>query len=424
MVSFRKALAKVALYAAIMLVTALLVEMTSIALGLFPPRYELGDPVLGWRSASASDTMNLGRCTEFSTGEVHVFPRNEDGVRTSFARAQLMEDSSDVKIAVSGDSQTDLCAPNELVHSGFLGSALEAGGVPNRILLFASGRYSPLQAYLAFREVLRPYRPTVFVLNLYTGNDLNDLLRSDDRPHFIRSDSGYRIAGPTWYRLYDPSVRHWSRIAYLARSLGDAAGVRTAIARVAALAEIAALQGKGLPAVASYLVDVVHARDERIGYPDAFTAQMLNQQLMFYHFPETVHESLARLTALLRIARSENPDIVLVMSPIPSYQLATSVGPTSELGFVTSHLPLTIAQGRAQEERLYEEVRTISIGAGWMFVDNLAALRKVNGEDGLYNEFDYHLLPPASKIIGSAEATALRDTLVALRAARGLAHGR
>ena len=66
----------------------------------------------------------------------------------------------------------------------------------------------------------------------------------------------------------------------------------------------------------------VKAREPSLGYPDAFSAQMLNQQLFFQHFPSAREESIRRMRELMILIRRENPGITLVMSPIPSYELA------------------------------------------------------------------------------------------------------
>jgi hypothetical protein len=366
-----------------------------------------GDPDLGWRSANPTGHMAIGKCVEFSTGDTITFQRNEDGVRTSLSRAAILADTNRLRIGVSGDSQTDLCAPNDQIPGGVLEAALGAHGHPSTVLTFGAGRYSPLQAYLAFRKVLVPYQPDMFIMQVYTGNDLYDILRADDRPHFVTTDSGYRIAEPIWYSLDNPKVRRKSRVLYLLRTLGDRIGVRQTLLRVSELRRVGKQHGGGMLDVISYMRDLWKAREPSVGYPDAFSAQMLNQQLFFEHFPEAREESIRRMRELMTLIRKENPGLTLVMSPIPSYELVGGPRIDSTLLRTLQRLPMSYEDGQRQEGGFYDRLRELANEQHWIFVDNLAALRGYQGSERLYNSFDYHLLPNASALVGEAEAEAI-----------------
>jgi len=407
----RKFLVASLVYLGITAVTLLVVDLACMALGLFPPSHNYGDPTLGWRPAGTSDQPQVGRCTEFMTGQTVTYARNEDGIRTSLSRSARTTDSGGVRIGVSGDSHTDLCAPNEEAHPGVLESALDSAGVPSSVLAYGAGKYSPLQAYLAFKEVLLPYRPRVFILNLYTGNDLYDILRVDDRPHFTATDSGYRIDPPVWLQYDDPKVRRRSRVLFAGRALADKMGIRQLSMRVGELRRMAGQHGGGLFGVFGYMRDLWKGREPSVGYSDAFTAQMLNQQLFFQRFPGSPEESMRRVRALLSLARKENPDLILVLSPLPSYQLTGEQPVDSILIRTLGRLPISYDEGVRQEAALYERLRGIAAAEGWEFVDNLTALRAYRGTERLFNTFDYHLTPVASAIVGRLEAALLLDTL-------------
>lgn len=398
-------------YGAIIGVTLLLVDLVCMGLGLFPPVPNYGDPDLGWRTARATGHMALGRCPDPATGRAIDYARNEDGVRTSLSRDSLIGDTALIKIGVIGDSHTDLCALNELVHSGILEAELKAAGLRVAALNYGVGKFSPIQEYLAFRKVLQPYHPRVLVMDLYTGNDFYDILRLDDRPHFVADGDGYRLAPPVWYSLDDPAVHYRSRVLFAARKVADAVGVRRLYMRVMELRRVASQQGAGLTTVVAYIRDLWKAREPTVGYPDAFTSQMLNQQLFFHHFPPSRAESLRRVRALMSLIRQENPGLLLIMSPIPSYQLA--VGQSLDSAFVrtVARLPIRYEDGVREERELYEALRGMAAELNWTFVDNLAALQTYQGPERLYNDADYHLLPAASALIGHAQATALVDTL-------------
>jgi hypothetical protein len=398
-------------YAAIIVVTLLLIDGVCIMFNLFPPTYNYGDLDLGWRPARATGRMELGKCSEFSAGETITYQRNEDGVRVGLDRPQIASDTTSVKIAITGDSQTDLCAPNSLTHWGVLESELVSKGIRAIAVPYGAGKFSPLQDYLAFRKVLRPYRPQILVMNVYTGNDFHDILRVDDRPHFARIDSTYRIAEPVWYTLDNPMVRRKSRVMFALRSLADKVGVRQFYLRVSELRRLSAQQGGGVTSIVAYMRDLWRAGEPTVGYSNAFTAQFLNQQLFFHHFPSGREESLRRLRALMRLARTENPDVMLVMSPLPSYELTGEKPVDQALVRTLGRLPITYEGGVEEERALYEHLRSLATDEGWAFVDNLAALQGYAGSERLYNDFDYHFLPVASALIGRAQAAVLADRL-------------
>ncbi len=394
-------------YGGIALATLLAIDGACIVLGLFPPTYEYGEPDVGWVSSPATGVMHEDRCTDFSTGTTYTYTRNEDGVRTDRRAAELEGDSQAYLVAVTGDSQTDLCAPNAQTHAGVLENALKASGLRAVVLPYGAGRYSPVQDYVVFKKALLKYRPDAFVLNLYTGNDFYDVLRVDDRPHFVRSDSGYTIAPPVWY-LYDaPGVRRRSRVLFALHSIAKRTGVQGFIQRVQLLRAAAAEQGKGLGTVLAYMNDLRKSTEPSVGYPAALSAQMLNQQLFFHRFPESRAESLRRIGALLALIRRENPHLVLLLSPLPSYELVQQQPVDSALLRTVARLPITYEGGLREERALYDSLQVLARDTGWLFVDNLRALQAYKGADRLYNDFDYHLLPPASEIIGRAQAAAL-----------------
>ncbi len=408
----KRLLLTTAQYGGIVLATLLAIDIACIVLGLFPPTYEYGEPDVGWVASPPTGAMHEDRCIDYTTGMTYSYTRNEDGVRTPYRTAELLSDSQSYLIGVTGDSQTDLCAPNAETHPGVLERTMNASGRRAVVLAYGAGRYSPLQDYVVFKKALQKYHPDAFVLNLYTGNDFYDMLRVDDRPHFVRSDSGYAIAPPVWY-LYDaPGARRRSRVLFALRSLAKRTGVEGFIERVQQLRAVAAEQGKGLATVAAYMNDLRKSSEPSLGYPAAFSAQMLNQQLFFHRFPESRAESIRRVRALLQLIRQENPGMVLLLSPLPSYELAQQQPVDSALLRTIARLPITYESGVQEERALYDTLRVLALETGWLFADNLRPLQAYKGPDRLYNSFDYHLLPPASEIIGREQAETLKASLL------------
>jgi len=396
-----------AVYLLIIVVTLALIDAALIATGLFPPKWVPGHAVLGWVSAFPTGEMREYPCTEYSTNSNYRYQRNEDALRTSQSARRLRSDTAGFRIGVGGDSQTDLCAPNEQVHFGVLESELRARGVPAVVFAYGAGKYSPLQAYLAVKQNLDAYHAGAIVLNIYTGNDVYDMLRLDDRPHFVKADTGYRIAPPIWYQEHPPDTRYRSRVLFALRTVARRSGIKNVAVRLRYLRDVAAEQDQGLGTVIGYMNDLRRSATRDVGYPAAFSAQMLNQQLFFHHFPGSREESLRRVRVLLEMVRRENPGRLLVLSALPSYQLVQEQPVDSALLRVIARLPLTYEGGVREEQGLYQELSGMAAQTGWVFVDNLTPLRAHAGTERLYNNFDYHLLPAASAIIGRAQAEAI-----------------
>lgn len=391
--------------------TLVLLDVVLIATGLFPPRVNAGDAELGWTGAPATGQMTQQICFDFTAGLPVSTGRNEDGLRTAHPRAAFSAADSLFAIAVSGDSQTELCAPNDSTHFGFLERDLKSAAVPAATFAGGAGKYSPLQAYLAVKRYFPEYHPDALVLNFYTGNDFYDMLRVDDRPHFVEEGEGYQIAPPVWYQETPPGTVRRSRVLFVIRSIAEATGLRNAWVRVRYLSDVAEARGEGLGTVVRYMNDLRKAIAPEVGYSAAFAAQILNQELFFQRFPGSRGESLDRVQELLRMIRDENPGMILVLSAIPSYQLAPGDSIDTAYLNLFDKLPLSLDDAVAEELHLYDSLRTISEEEGWIFIDNLPLLREYEGNERLYNSYDYHLTPPASERVGGAQADAILNQL-------------
>lgn len=392
--------------------TVALVDGILIYFDLFPPRYEYGEADLGFAPHMPGRVMK-DSCTDNVTGTEVTIVKNELGIRTDVAVSELLSDPHRLKIAVVGDSQTELCTPNPLTHPGILERELRNWDPRTVALSYGRGRYSPLQAYLLFKKRLKQFNPQVLAINLYTGNDFYDMLRVDDRPHLAKQAGAgtYELHEPIWLKYEDPREEHRSRVLYVLRSVLKETGIRDVFIRLQFLAGLAEEQKQGLGKAVSYMNDLRAAVNSDVGYPAAYAAQMLNQQIFFYHFPATIEESRSRVRFLMEMIRKENPDMLLVMSPIPSYQLVQQQPVDRAFLQTISRMPFTNEEGLHQEEALYYFLKAAAQETGWLFVDNLAPLRAYKGSDRLFNVFDYHVTPVASAIIGTNEAQVLEQYL-------------
>lgn len=392
--------------------TVALVDGALIYFDLFPPRYEYGEPELGFAPHMPGRVME-DSCTDNVTGKEVTITKNEVGIRTNVAVAELQSGPDRLKIAVVGDSQTELCAPNALTHPGVLEKELRQRDPGTVVLSYGRGRYSPLQAYLLFKKRLKQFHPQVLLINLYTGNDFYDMLRVDDRPYLVKPEGAgtYQLHEPVWLKYEDPGVQHRSRILFILRSLVKETGIRDVVVRLQFLVGLANEQKQGLGKAVSYMNDLRAAVNSDVGYPAAYAAQMLNQQIFFHHFPSSIEESRGRIRFLMEMIRKENTDTLLILSPIPSYQLVQQQPVDPAFLRTISRMPFNYENGVRQEETLYYTLKEVAREMGWLFVDNLVPLRAYKGSDRLYNVFDYHVTPAASDIIGANEAHVLEPYL-------------
>ncbi len=399
------------MYGAIIVGTLTLLDLALIASGQFPPPTRPGHPELGWIPAPATGSMVDDTCWDLASERTVTIGRNEDGLRTHYSRAQLDRDTTLFKVAVSGDSHTELCAPNDSTHFGVTEHALDEAGVPAAVFAYGAGKYSVLQAYLAVRPAMWRHDADAFVLNFYSGNDFYDMLRVDDRPHLAASADGYELAPPIWYQEDPPDLKRRSRVLYALRMVGDVTGIGRAWVRIRYLNDVAAAQGEGVGQVVGYMNDLRRARVPEVEYPEAFVAQMLNQQLFFHRFPAAVEDSRQRVKYLMEMIRRENPDRLLLMSPIPSYQLVYRDDVPAIFMDMLQRLPITNESGIAEEESFYRFLEQMAAETGWLFVDNLATLRAAHEKSELYNHADYHLQPVASEVIGQDQARVILQSL-------------
>jgi hypothetical protein len=406
-------------YAGIIALTLALLDLTLIVTGLFEPPSRYGDPVVGWVSTTASGSMEVYNCIDPGTGDRLPIERNERGYRTTYSEAELSGDSDWFEIAVTGDSHTDQCMTNETMHFGVMAEELRSLGTEAAVFAYGAGRYSPLQEYLAVREGMEDFAPDALVMNLYTGNDFYDILRIDDRPHFVRVGDSYEIAPPVWYEYDAPGERKRSRMLFAMSRLADRIGLARIWTRLRYLGAAAREQGSGFASVASYVFDLRKATASNAGYPAAFAAQMLNQQLFFFRFPGSEDESIRRVQALMELIREEHPETLLVMSPIPSYQLVQERPVDRAFLDVLEDLPITYESGVQSEGDLFERLKSMSDAAGWLFVDNLVPLQAYQGPDRLFNDFDYHITLTANDIIGRNQAAAIDQVLDSDRSGSG-----
>ena len=339
------------------------------------------------------------------------------GVRTStdFGLPPLGNAPGRFTIAMVGDSHSQLSFENPLdSHEFVLESALRTGAIPIQVISAGRGRYSPLQEYLLFKLALKhAYQPRLLLMNFYSGNDFYDMLRPDDRPHFVRDEEGAIVMNdPHWISFVNPDTKSWierSRLLWSLDEITNRLGYPRVVTRLRMLSAAANRAGRPYRDTLRYLEDLRGSQEPRLDYPAAFSAQILNQALFFEHFPESIDESLAFMRHLLETVRAENPDVLLVLSSIPSAALVDAIPHDVRLPWrdTLTRTGLTEKRVSELEDDLVDRLESSSIDAGWLFIDLRDCLRGHSGTGELYDSNDLHISATASRLIGRCQAEAL-----------------
>jgi len=384
-------------------------DLVLIVSNLFPPTNLYGDEKVGFLLPPATGTRytyqsSHSRFIASDTGAITV---NERGCRTDRTIEEIRNAPKDLTLCVIGDSQTELPYRLEYTHAYVLQRELKRSGLDTEVLAAGRGGFSPLQAFIYLKEFVIDLKPSVIILNLYTGNDLFDMMRTDDRPYYVSAgDGGYAIHSPVWYKYTDPadsgSVFQQSRVLYLLREVSDEIGLQGIFSRLQYLVPLAQEQGGGLGTALSYIDDLAETREPALDYPPAFAAQVLNQHLFFRYFPAAREESLRRIRFLLATMRSEYPDRRLVLSLIPSPVLCDDMRKEPVLLSVLSRVGLSMSEVAEEENALYDSCLSIGREEGWSVTSNREILS--TGCRGFWMMEDLHLSPAGSRVVGENQA--------------------
>jgi hypothetical protein len=320
-----------------------------------------------------------------------------------------------ITAAMVGDSHSQLIFANRLdTHEFVLESALRAQGIPIEMISAGRGRYSPLQEYLLFKLELREeYHPQLLLMNFYSGNDFYDMLRPDDRPYFSRNEANAIVMrDPMWISFVNPDSRSWierSRLLWGMDELASRLGLPRVVQRLRMVSAAADRPGHSLRETWRYISALNESQEPRLGYPAAFTAQILNQALFLKHFPESKDESIAFMRHLLALVRTENPGLLPVIAPIPSAAVMNAIPRDLRQSWreTLDRTSLTESGVAGVENELVDRLKAVSIEAGWMFIDLRDCLRGYQGTEDLYSSYDLHISAVASRMIGHCQASAL-----------------
>jgi hypothetical protein len=191
---------------------------------------------------------------------------------------------------------------------------------PVEVLDVGAGRYSPYQCFIRMqRDVLR-LKPKHIIVAEYVGNDFLDMIRQDDRPYLVEKQDGTFEAHPPRFVTYDdpslqPGLLDRSRLFAVLQGLAGPT-IRYQFSRVKIMSDNLSEYGYGPGAIAKYLMEV--AKLDRVAH--GMMLQILNQQVWFDHFPETLQLSLRINRHVIQLFRDmcQQRGIRLTYTVIPS----------------------------------------------------------------------------------------------------------
>lgn len=403
----------------ILLVSLILFDQIFIGLDIFPPpKVPIGNEHVGFPLYFRQiGEENLGQDKSylpmFKGEKGEIINTNEWDCRSSRSIKEILSKPYPNLILVLGDSHTDLPYGNELTHPFILEHELKNMGVNNTEVFNAGyARFSPLQCYHLYKCYLRKLNPRVIIFNLYIGNDFYDLFRIDDRPYLAKDAHGdYKIHSPVWIQYRDPASQgksmQNSRVLFILEKILQKADLWGNWMRIRYLLNTAGEQDQGIISIFKYMWDIKRSVEPSLWYPGAYSAQILNQQIFFKYFPKSKEESLSRLSFLLKMIKDENPEIKLVLSPIPSPTLAGVLKESPVFHNKINQLGLTYSEIVKSEQELFNRCREIAGEQGWIFVDLLSSFRAYPKPKDLFMKQDFHISPEASRLIGEEEAKAM-----------------
>jgi hypothetical protein len=411
------------IYIAIFFVVLLLFDLALIRMNLFPtPQLPIGNKDVGhalYFHPIGTENLPVDKSyiPRFKGKKEGIILLNEYDFRSTRSIKKILEEPLSNFILVLGDSHTDLPYANDFTHPFILERALLGEGM-NDAEVFNAGqaKFSPLQSHMLYKYYLKQFNPKAIILNLYSGNDFYDLIRVDDRPYFVADGAdNYKINPPEWVRYRAPdSQGTWvdqSRILYVFLNLPGMQAFTRNWTRIKYLLSTSEQQEQGILSSLRYIWDIKNSVEPSLWYPGAYSAQILNQQLFFKHFPTSKEESIRRLSYLMKMMKEENPEMLLILSPIPSAALAGALKDNPVFQNRIEIIGLKYDEIFHIEKYLYEKSRNIAEDAGWAFVDILQAFQSYPKPQDLYMGEDLHISPEASRLIGEAEAGAILPIL-------------
>lgn len=311
-----------------------------------------------------------------------------------------------IRILVIGDSHTDGVCFNDESYSNLLEQERNRREGANRyeVINAGFGPSSPYQQWWAFEQVYSRFHPDHLVVAWYAGNDLAELLRTDERVHLKWDGAQFVHEGPT--NLTDDTRSRptaWGKVK---------AVLRDNLALYHALVQIRGLR----KLVRSAEADEYRERLEAAMADHAGVVwQGMNQSYYFAHHPDSFPASMKMMDHILRCYReyADEHGIGLTLLVIPTLRQIHPESDAKSLRDIQQTLGLG-DEDLQWDEKVCDALVELGVSQKVVTVDLRKPLRdasKREPQKHLYYRFDHHLNVAGNHVLAKSLDEALEGRL-------------
>ncbi len=281
---------------------------------------------------------------------------------------------------------------------------------PVEMLNVGAGRYSPYHCYVRFCRDIVKLRPQHIIIAEYVGNDFLDMIRQDDRPYMLLKADGSLEPHPPRFVTYSdpadgPGMLDNSRLFSVLKAITGPT-IRYQYSRLVLLHDNLKAYGYGTPAILKYIAEI--AKLDQVAH--GMMLQILNQQVWFAHFPDTLPISLRINRETIRLFRDlcRREGIRLTYTAIPSEEMIEPQLMNEVYARLMERDPKCTAERMAAfDNRLTDETMRACQEYGVQYIDLRQGLQKRHTGQRMYYPQDMHMNPVGNRAVAEVLAEAL-----------------
>jgi hypothetical protein len=316
------------------------------------------------------------------------------------------------RIAVLGDSFTAGATNARENFPTVLEDILNAAHPqhPVETLNAGAGRYSPYHCYVRFQRDVLQLKPQQVIVAEYVGNDFLDMIRQDDRPYLELKPDGTFVPHPPRFVTYTdpsegPSLLDRSRFFSVLKSLTGPT-LRYQYSRLVLLHDNLKAYGYGTGAIVRYVAEI--AKLDKVAH--GMMLQILNQQVWFARFPETLPLSLRVNRESIQLFRDlcRQKGIRLIYTVVPSEEMIEPQLMNEVYARLRERDPQWTAERMAAfDNRLTDETMRACQDYGVEYIDLRQGLRKRHTGQRMYYPQDMHMDQAGNRAVAEVLAEAM-----------------